>query len=511
MPAPVSAKQYRYMCAILHSKHGTSSRGDRVPRSVAAKYVSGDKDASKDLPESKGKEHRGGTWSDEHHTKNKKKIEEARTERKKHKAKLKKAFEEYYNGKGVGLIVVNDRGEILFGQGKDGLWETPGGHVDGSETYEEAAKRELLEETGLAATLLTEIGSGVWEGNHSKVFVAGGISNKLGGKTDGELANVAFISPENIPWAKLRHCSRQGLELYFNGKINKSLKDLIALEDLQKNIIRREAGSDVVYEMSNDNALKLVGNGTFRLLKQIVKDMGDEDFREFKFDTHTISIRKHMNDVYSGRVSDGHKVIHQWTNRSLPAMTAELMSVFEWYSPEDEAMLESLIDSNINDDAISGGLNALTENYRKHNIANIYSEMETIRADIRNGVAVDVQQVEQRIMKLFDKLEQNLLRISDGHNKLANDAGDEIDKVHDKLIELQSKLDELAKQPAKVEAYSVDPANPNKVHQDGYPYLPKPTVVVHPNGKIVISFSEEWAPMEREDFLKDMRARVIKR
>ena len=63
MPAPVSRKQYRYIMAILHSKKkGTSSRGDRMPLAIAAKYA--DKDADvKNLPESKGKEHKGGSWN----------------------------------------------------------------------------------------------------------------------------------------------------------------------------------------------------------------------------------------------------------------------------------------------------------------------------------------------------------------------------------------------------------------------------------------------------------------
>ena len=52
------------MHAILHgSKQGTSSRGDRVPESVAAKYTGTEEGAS----ESKDKAQDGGKWGEKHH------------------------------------------------------------------------------------------------------------------------------------------------------------------------------------------------------------------------------------------------------------------------------------------------------------------------------------------------------------------------------------------------------------------------------------------------------------
>ena len=55
---------------------------------------------------------------------------------------------------GVNIIVIRDD-KILLGKRKnvygDGLWGMPGGHLEFSEGMAEAAKRELLEETGLTA------------------------------------------------------------------------------------------------------------------------------------------------------------------------------------------------------------------------------------------------------------------------------------------------------------------------------------------------------------------------
>lgn len=360
MPKPASRKQYRYMMAILHGKPGSSARGDRVPKSIAEQYDHKPDNA----PESKGKEHEGGVWSDKHH--------------KNHEDKKKKKVD----------------------------------------------------------------------------------------KSEG---------------------------------------------DLEKNIIRRGPGSDVTYQVTHGDALKIIGTGTFRFLKDSVKGMTDEDFRDIQIDNCTLKIRKHVSDVYSGRIEDGHKIIHQFTNKSLPAVAAEIMSVFEWYSPEDADSLDSLIDDSMEDDAVTGGITHLVDEYKRHNLASIYEEMESIRKEIRHGNAVDLQQVEQRIMKLFDKLEQNILSVVDKHNKLSTDAGEAIDLIEGKLKELQDTVDNLGRTPNTVEAVATNPPSSSKVYNEYYSYLSRPVVDISPNGHIKISFEQDWSPSDKENFLSDMRAKAIKK
>ena len=54
------------------------------------------------------------------------------------------------------VLLFNDKGEVLLEKrSDDGYFDFPGGGIDLKETAEEAAKRELFEETGLIADSLT--------------------------------------------------------------------------------------------------------------------------------------------------------------------------------------------------------------------------------------------------------------------------------------------------------------------------------------------------------------------
>ena len=508
MAQAASKKQYRMMMAILHGKSGKTSRGDSgPPKSVAGKYA-GSKPSG--APESKGKEHEGGRWDAGHKEKDAKRVKQKRIDKRKKKAKLRKALEKYLedrNVRGAGMIIVNSRGQILLGQRTDNmLWCTPGGHVEDGETFEEGALRELKEETGISAKNPQLIHSGMYRGIESRTFMSKDYSGRP--KSNGEMVNLKFMSVYEIPWESLTDYCFDSLSIYISTlNRTKKLQDLLAKEDLQKNLERKD--DHIIYEMTHGDALRLVGNGTFRMIRDAVKDMDDEDFRDIKVDNYTLSIRKHHNDVYSGRVVDGHKQIWQFANKSLPEVTAGLMSVFEWYLPEDEGELE-IID-HLDDDVIEGGISELVDKYKQHNIVNIYTEMENIRQEVRNGMAVDLQQVEQRIMKLFDRMEESMMRHADKHNDLAQSAGSDLDELEGKLRALQTKIEELSSKPTKVEAYSSSPVSGSKVHDQSYPYLSRPNISIAPSGHISITFGSDWTQMEQSDFLKDMKAKVIKK
>ncbi len=397
-------------------------------------------------------------------------------------------------GTGASCIVVDEDGKILLGKRTDNLkLDLPGGGSEGSETPEETAKRELKEEACIIASKLTLMS----EITGSKCFL---VKEWKGVPADStELAFVNFYDPKDIDLKDLTDRSRDILKQY----LSKTL--------LSKNILRHDVGLHVVHEVTHGDALKLIGTAAFRWLNEQVAGMGQDDFREIKLDNYNLKIRKHSNDVYSGSISDGHKAIHQFVNKSLPALTADLMSLFEWYDPDQEPSSEQLDDKELENSEVTGGLKALVTDYKKNSMTDLYHEMENIREEIRSGNAVDLQQVEQKIMKLFDKLEDNLHSVVDKHNKLSVDAGKEIDDLHNKLLLLQDKISDMSKQKTIIEAAAPNPEAASQIHDSEYMYLPKPIIEVSGDGRVRITFSGEWTSMEKENFLHDMKARIIKR
>lgn len=68
---------------------------------------------------------------------------------------------------GAGVLIENERGELLLGLRTDNhCWGTAGGAVELGETVEEAAKREMFEETGLVADELELLGVFSGEDTH---------------------------------------------------------------------------------------------------------------------------------------------------------------------------------------------------------------------------------------------------------------------------------------------------------------------------------------------------------
>lgn len=112
---------------------------------------------------------------------------------------------------GASVIVENSDGMILLQKRKDNLcWGYAGGSVELDENVEDAAKRELFEETGLTANLLELFGvfsgkethyvypNGDEVSNIDIVYICKDFSGKLKAQ-ESEVEELKFFYPEDLP------------------------------------------------------------------------------------------------------------------------------------------------------------------------------------------------------------------------------------------------------------------------------------------------------------------------
>ena len=116
--------------------------------------------------------------------------------------------------KAVSIIAINANSKILLQKeyrypvGKV-IYEFPGGRVDKRETFLQAAKRELREETGISATEWKKLGQFYASVSHGGVVFSGYIAKGLQqGVSDPDPAE--FVEHEWVSMAKLRQLLKNG-------------------------------------------------------------------------------------------------------------------------------------------------------------------------------------------------------------------------------------------------------------------------------------------------------------
>ena len=100
--------------------------------------------------------------------------------------------------KSCGIVVFNDKDEVLMVKHNIGHWGMPKGHVEENETEEETAFREVLEETNVKANIIDGFRKVITyspKANTMKdvVFFVGTVSSGNIQKQDMEVEKVEFI------------------------------------------------------------------------------------------------------------------------------------------------------------------------------------------------------------------------------------------------------------------------------------------------------------------------------
>jgi len=133
---------------------------------------------------------------------------------------------------GASVILVNENGELLLQKRRDnGCWGFHGGSIELDEVVEEAAKRELLEETGLTAQKLELFGvfsgselhyvypNGDEVSNVDVVYLCRDYVGNLN-PNKSEVNELRFFHPNEIP-SNISHPQRKVLEKYLEVFANK--------------------------------------------------------------------------------------------------------------------------------------------------------------------------------------------------------------------------------------------------------------------------------------------------
>jgi 8-oxo-dGTP diphosphatase len=109
----------------------------------------------------------------------------------------------YYDPKVAVTSVIQRSGKVLMIRRANdpghGLWSMPGGYVDRGEVVEEAATREVREETGLEVEIERLIG--LFSEAGQPVIVAAFLAREAGGvlKAGDEALDVGFFDVQDLP------------------------------------------------------------------------------------------------------------------------------------------------------------------------------------------------------------------------------------------------------------------------------------------------------------------------
>jgi 8-oxo-dGTP diphosphatase len=109
----------------------------------------------------------------------------------------------YYDPKVAVASVIQRSGQVLMIRRANdpgyGLWSMPGGYVDRGEVAEEAAAREVREETGLEVEIERLIG--LFSEAGQPVMVAAFLAREVGGvlQAGDEALDVGFFDVQDLP------------------------------------------------------------------------------------------------------------------------------------------------------------------------------------------------------------------------------------------------------------------------------------------------------------------------
>lgn len=133
--------------------------------------------------------------------------------------------------KGASALVLNEKGEVLITQRQDlQIWVFPGGAISEKEIPEEAAKREVEEETGIKIEIQRLVGIYVTDHPLRKSITLFFLAKKTGGRIKRQKGEVL-----RVRWVK-----KQALSKFLSKRHYQRLKEAFSNEKRIKLIVKKQ-------------------------------------------------------------------------------------------------------------------------------------------------------------------------------------------------------------------------------------------------------------------------------
>lgn len=241
---------------------------------------------------------------------------------------------------GTGIIVVNEKGEVLMGKRiKTGQWTLPGGKVEKGETYEQTIVRETKEETGLDIEIVKTLGlaESILDGAHWRYQnfigrVKGGELKDEKGKIEG----WKWIAPDKLS-DNIYEPSKKTLILFLSDKEGK-VDDVLV-----------EENDEIYFLVWTTTPWTLPGNVALAVGKDIEYVMikrfnAEKKFYEYivlakEIHEKNLSLRKNLGPI-AGRITEivgavGSVIQEEIKGKDLLGLEYE--QLFDFIKPEKSA------------------------------------------------------------------------------------------------------------------------------------------------------------------------------
>lgn len=242
----------------------------------------------------------------------------------------------------------------------------------------------------------------------------------------------------------------------------KLIENLNKLKSVAESLAKweRRRSMTMVNREAHYQALSAVKDHVLSYAQRLVDGMKEDEVKKLVIAGKTLTIRKIMNDMYSGKVSEGTDIIHEFDRITIPQLAGQLQSLLELYDPSSSSddqdpkllLIQKLqpFAEQAEDGMVSQLIRMLSDKSPKKKPSKAEDSSKEIEEIIReaNQIAEDAKRnagspdPRKEIEELKERVQQILHRVESLIGQVAPTSADN-DKLQDTLHTMQQKHDHL--------------------------------------------------------------------